>query len=97
MSRSTKPRRLGDVIDTLVDRLGIRKDLGEAEIIEAWATLAGADVNARTESAWLKGDILFVRITSPTLRHHLHMQRTEWRDRLNQELGRVAIKAISFR
>lgn len=97
MSRSTKPRRLGDVIDALVDRLGIRKELGEAEIIEAWATIAGADVNARTESAWLKGEILFVKINSPSLRHHLHMHRTEWKDRLNQELGRLAIRAIAFR
>ncbi len=97
MPRSTKPRRLGEVIESVVDRLGIRKELGEAAIIEAWAVLAGAEINSVTESAWMKGDTLFVKISSPTRRHDLHMNRTAWKDRLNLEIGRAAVKEIAFR
>lgn len=97
MPRSTKPQRLGEVIDRVVDQMGIRDELHEAQIIETWANLAGDEVNARTDSAWIKGGVLFIKINSPTLRHHLHMHRSAWRDRLNLELGNRAIKSIAFR
>lgn len=97
MSRSDKPKRLGSVLDAVVDRLGIRGRLSEAEIVEAWAILAGAKVNAVTDSAWLKGKTLYVKVSSAAWRQQLHMNRSSWRDRLNQELGRDAVAEIVFR
>lgn len=97
MARSEKPRRLGEVIESLVDRLGIRDELGEAEIIETWAVLAGAEINAVTDSAWMKGGTLFVKISSSTWRHRLHMDRSSWRSRLNLELGKKAVDEVVFR
>jgi len=97
MNRPKQPRPLSDVINSVVDRLGIREELGEAEIIETWAAVAGADINAVTDSAWMKGAVLFVKMSSPTWRHHLHVNRTSWRDRLNVELGRKAVVEIVFR
>lgn len=97
MARSERPRPLKEVIDSVVDHLGIREELGEAEIIETWAAVAGADINGVTDSAWLKGNVLFVKMSSPTWRHHLHMNRSTWKERLNLELGRKAVAEIVFR
>ncbi len=97
MSRSDKPKPIGKVLDAIVDRLGIRAKLSEAEIVEAWASLAGAKVNAVTDSAWLKGDTLYVKVNSAVWRQQLHMNRTEWRERLNHELGKERIAEIVFR
>lgn len=97
MSRSDKPKSLGKVLDALVDRMGIRGRLSEAEIVEAWAALAGTKVNAVTDSAWLRGDTLYVKVSSAAWRHQLHLNRTSWRERLNHELGREAVAEIVFR
>lgn len=93
----TGPRKLGDVLKDLVDRLGIQPELDEAQIVEAWATIAGADTNRYTDSAWMRGRKLFVKLTSPVRRQQLHMNRSSLRDRLNLELGRDAVDEIIFR
>lgn len=97
MSRSHKPKALGQVIDSIVDRLGIRKELDAAVVIEAWAALVGDKINGVTDSAWLKGDTLYVKVTSAAWRQQLHMNRSTWRDRLNEELGRPLVREIVFR
>lgn len=97
MSQSDRPRKLGDLLESVVDRLGIHQELDEADVIETWAALAGADVNAVTDGAWLRGKKLFVKITSPGRRQDLHLDRSNWRDRLNARLGKERIEEIVFR
>lgn len=97
MSKSGKPKPLGDVLDHLVDRMGIRGRLSEAEIVEAWAALAGTKINAVTDSAWLNGATLHVKVSSAAWRQQLHMNRSQWRDRLNASLGKEVIAEIVFR
>lgn len=91
------PRRLGDVLKDLVDRLGIRQELNDAEIVEAWATIAGPEVNAYTDSAWMSGRKLFVKVSSPVRRQQLHMNRSSLRNEVNLELGSNVIEEIVFR
>ena len=97
MSRYEKPRKIGDVIGGLVDRLGIRQELDEAVVIEAWAAVAGPEINAVTDSAWMKSGKLFVKVTSPARRQQLHMNRSHLRDKVNESLGRSAVVEIVFR
>ena len=61
---SNKPQPLGEVMQALIDRMGLRKKIDEARIVEAWATLAGATINGVTDKAWVKGGRLYVRINS---------------------------------
>ncbi|MEX0822576.1 MAG: DUF721 domain-containing protein [Rhodothermales bacterium] len=97
MPPSRKPQSLGEILESVVDRLGIRQELDEADVIEAWASLAGPDVNAVTDGAWLRKRKLFVKITSPGRRQDLHLDRSNWRDRLNERLGADRIDEIVFR
>lgn len=97
MPKSGKPKPLGDVLDSLVDRMGIRGRLSEAEIVETWAALAGTKINAVTDSAWLKGTTLYVKVSSAAWRQQLHMNRSSWRDRLNASLRKDVITEIVFR
>lgn len=97
MSTSDGPQKLGDLLASLVNRLGIRAELDEADVIEAWAVLAGPDVNAVTDAAWLRGKKLFVKITSPGRRQDLHLDRSNLRDRLNERLGEECVEEIVFR
>lgn len=97
MPNQSGPRPLGDVLREVINNLGIRKELDAARTIEAWAILAGPQINGVTESAWIQGDRLYVKISSSTWRHELHLSRRIWRDRLNNQLGSELVSEIVFR
>lgn len=91
------PQPLGDVLKDVIDRLGMREKIDEARVIETWAAEAGDRINSVTESVWMKGDKLFVKISSAAWRQELHMNRRAWKDRLNEALGREIVGEIMFR
>ncbi len=97
MSLNRNPQPLGSVLESLVQELGIKQKLDEVRAIEAWADLAGASINGVTDAAWVRGNKLYVKIISSTWRQELHMQRRDWRDRLNLRLGSPVISEIVFR
>ena len=97
MSFSSSPVALGDALKAVIKGLGIQRKLDETRTVEAWAMLAGPQINGVTHSAWVKGDRLYVKLTSATWRQELHLRRREWRDRLNEQLGKELVQEIVFR
>lgn len=97
MSAHDSPQRLGNVLEEVIDRLGLRRKLDEARVVEAWAVIAGPQINGVTRTAWVKGATLYVKITSAAWRQELHLRRRQWRERLNEELGEALVDEIVFR
>ncbi len=97
MASPRSPKALGTVLDAVIDTLGIRSELDGARTVETWAALAGPRINSVTETAWVRGGRLFVKVTSAAWRHELHLNRRAWRDRLNAELGAELVDEIVFR
>ncbi len=97
MAAYNKPQPLGSVLQTLIDRMGLRRKIDQARVVEAWATLAGPQINRVTESAWVKDRTLYVKIASAAWRHELHLRRHAWRRRLNDHLGADLVQDIVFR
>lgn len=92
-----KPQPLDLLLGNVIDGLGLRGKLDAARVVEAWAVLAGPQINAVTERAWVKGEVLHVKITSAAWRSELHLRRRAWRDRLNEQLGADLVAEIMFR
>jgi predicted nucleic acid-binding Zn ribbon protein len=97
MVDSNRPQPLGDVLEEVIEQLGLQDKMDEARVIETWAAVAGPDVNGVTESVWMNGATLYVKITSATWRQELHMNRGRWRERLNDELDAELVDEIVFR
>lgn len=97
MATSRRPEPLGKVLHEVIDSLGIGRKLDEARTVEAWAVLAGPQINAVTDSAWVKGDRLYVKIRSAAWRNELHLRRQAWCERLNAQLGAELVREILFR
>jgi predicted nucleic acid-binding Zn ribbon protein len=91
------PQKLGNVLQEVIDRLGVREKIDEAQVVETWASVAGPQVNSVTESAWMKGDTLIIKISSSAWRQELHMNRRAWKQRLNDAIGREVVEEILFR
>ena len=90
-------QRLGAVMHSVIDDLGLRAKLDATRIIETWATMAGPQINGVTESVWFKGGKLYVRIRSSAWRHELHLRRRAWCERLNDYLGEELVSEVVFR
>jgi predicted nucleic acid-binding Zn ribbon protein len=97
MAAQDRPRPLGEVLKEVIDQLGLQDKIDEARVIELWAAIAGDDINRVTESVWMKGATLYVKVTSAAWRQELHMNRRQWRDRLNGEFESDPVEEIVFR
>jgi predicted nucleic acid-binding Zn ribbon protein len=97
MSTDDGPRPLGEVLQEVIEELGVQEEIGEARVIETWASVAGAKINEVTKSAWMKESTLYVKITSAAWRQELHMNRRKWRERLNGEFDADPVDEIVFR
>ncbi|MFO8098986.1 MAG: DUF721 domain-containing protein [Salinibacter sp.] len=94
---SNRPRPLGEILKEVIGDLDVQAEIDEAQVIETWASIAGTQVNSVTETAWMKGNTLYVKITSAGWRQELHMNRRQWRERLNGALDRDLVEEIVFR
>ncbi|NNE36334.1 MAG: DUF721 domain-containing protein [Rhodothermales bacterium] len=95
--RNAEAQSLGDVLQLLISRMGIRRKLDEARMVDAWGIVAGPQVIAVTDRVWVKGSTLFVKVTSSTWRHELHLQRMQWKSRLNETLEGDFVDEVVFR
>ena len=97
MPAQNQPQRLGAVLSDLVDRYGYRERLDAARAVEAWPEVAGEAIAKVTEQVWMRHGELHVKVRSSAWRHQLQFQRKQWRERMNQHLGRDVIDDVLFR
>lgn len=97
MSTRHTPQRLGTLLRAVIADRGYQQGIDEARAIGVWEELVGAQILGAMDGVWVKEGRLHVRMRSAVWRHHLHLQREAWRQRLNAELGREVITEIVFR
>lgn len=95
--RNAEAQTLGDVLQKLISRMGIGRKLDEARMVDAWGAIAGPQVIAVTDSVWVRGGKLFVKVTSSPWRHELHLQRSQWKRKLNEYLQGEFVDEVVFR
>jgi predicted nucleic acid-binding Zn ribbon protein len=95
--RSGAPEHIGSILAELVARLGIGPRLLEEKAIEAWAELAGPSIISVTDSVRVKSGRMLIKITSPTWRYELSLQREEWRGKINEYVGEDVVREVVFR
>lgn len=97
MADSHHPQSLGAVLGELFQQPRFRQKIDEARAVDAWAKVAVAGAVRATETAWIRDGVLTVKLRSAAWRHTLHLQREEWREKLNAHLGREIVREIVFR
>lgn len=79
-----------------IDGLGIRSGVDEARAVEVWHDVSGPFIARVTERVWVRRGKVYVELNSGTWRQELHMHRRQWRDKINQTLGKQIINEIVF-
>jgi predicted nucleic acid-binding Zn ribbon protein len=87
-----------DVLPKLMQRLGLRERLHEAEVIDAWSKIVGEFIAAHSAPVALRDGILYVRVLQPALHYELEqVSKIDILRKLKKRFGSRTIRDIRFR
>ena len=76
--------------------IGLETPLLEHRIVYAWEDVAGSTVAKYTSEKFVRGGILYVRLTSAGLRQNLLLEHKSLADRLNDYVHAQVITDVKF-
>ena len=87
-----------ELMPKLMQRLGLRERLREAEVIDAWSKIVGDFIAAHSAPVALREGVLYVRVLQPALHYELEqISKSEILRKLKQRFGGKTIRDIRFR
>jgi predicted nucleic acid-binding Zn ribbon protein len=96
--RSDRWQSPAELMPKLMQRLGLRERLREAEVIEAWSKIVGDFIAAHSAPVALREGILYVRVLQPALHYELEqISKSEILRKLKQRFGSKTIRDIRLR
>ncbi|MBK9224161.1 MAG: DUF721 domain-containing protein [Flavobacterium sp.] len=88
---------IGDVLKEIIQVNKLQSGMDQVLVKEAWITLMGKGVNNYTKNVLLKGNTLYVELTSAVLREELSYGKDKIIKMINDELRRELITAVVLR
>jgi predicted nucleic acid-binding Zn ribbon protein len=87
-----------DVLPKLMQRLGLKERLHEAEVLEVWSKIVGDFIAAHSAPVALREGVLYVRVLQPALHYELEqIAKIDILRKLKQRFGGKVIRDIRFR
>jgi len=87
-----------ELLPRLMQRLGLKERLHEAEVIDAWAKIVGEFIAAHSAPVALREGVLYVRVLQPSLHYELEqISKNEILRKLRRRFGAKIIRNIRFR
>lgn len=72
----------------------LQHGMDKVEVRDAWRSLMGNGVNNYTSAIELRGEVLYVGLTSSVLREELSLGKSKIISMINEKLGRPLVKKI---
>lgn len=94
--RRTKAVSVGEALQEFFRQFHLQGKLDEVQLMNRWAEVAGANVQAYTRSLQIRRRILYVQVSSSALANNLALSRRDLVRRLNQSVGASVIDDIQF-
>jgi predicted nucleic acid-binding Zn ribbon protein len=87
-----------DLVPKLMQRLGLRERLHEAEVMDAWSKIVGEFIAAHSSPTALREGVLYVRVLQPALHYELEqVSKIDVLRKLKQRFGGKTIRDVRFR
>jgi predicted nucleic acid-binding Zn ribbon protein len=87
-----------DVLPKLMQRLGLKERLHEAEVLDVWGKIVGEFIAAHSAPVALRDGILYVRVLQPALHYELEqISKIDILRKLKQRFGPKIIRDVRFR
>ncbi|WP_172919216.1 DUF721 domain-containing protein [Capnocytophaga canis] len=88
---------LSSVIKQIIQQNKLEYGLHKVEVQEIWARIMGISIAKYTKSVELKGDVLYVELSSPALSEELTYGKETIIRSINEEIGKKVVKKLVFR
>lgn len=88
---------MSDALKEFIKENRLQKGMDKVEAREAWKNLMGNGVNNYTTAIELRGNTLFVALSSSVLREELSLGKSKIITMLNEQLGKELIKKLVLR
>lgn len=88
--------KIGKILDSLVDTLGLKKKINEEKVMALWEKAVSRRVAERTRPIKIQGSKLLVEVSGSSWRNELIFLKPELIRKLNSMVGRVVIDDIIF-
>ncbi|MEM1338145.1 MAG: DUF721 domain-containing protein [Bacteroidota bacterium] len=95
--RHSEHLNLGEALKAFLKVNKLQKGLDRVEAKKAWKKLMGNGVDNYTTNVELRGETLYVSLSSSVLREELSYGKTKIITMLNEELGKTLIKELVLR
>lgn len=87
---------ISSILGAFLRQSGLETPLLQRRLLESWNVVAGPVAARYTIGKYIRGQVLFIRLSSPALRSDLSMERTSLVRRLNAAVGAQIITDIRF-
>jgi hypothetical protein len=88
---------IGDILKTIIQDNKLQPGMDQVSVKDAWKNLMGNGVNSYTRNVALKGNTLYVELTSSVLREELSYGKDKIIRMINEELKREVVKDVVLR
>lgn len=95
--KRTNAKSVGEIIQDLLQKENLNVSFQEHQATAVWPEIVGQGINRYTIARWVDNGVLYVRLSSASLRNELMMSRTILKQRINEVLGNDIIKDIIFK
>ncbi len=95
--RLSNQSTVGDVLKQIIQVNKLQPGMDQIDVKEAWQNLMGNGVNSYTKNVALRGNTLYVELSSSVLREELSHGKSKIIAMINEELRREVIKDVVLR
>ena len=95
--RNNENLNMADALKEFVETNRLEKGLDAVNVQDAWKNMMGNGVNNYTTAVLLKGDTLYVQLSSSVLREELSYGTQKIISMLNESMGKDLIKKLVLR
>jgi len=94
--KRTEPESLATIIDRLREKSALADKLAERSALDAWKSIVGSSIDALTTLKEIRGKVLLLRISSPSIRQEISMHRSVIIREINTMTGKEVITDLKF-
>ncbi|MGI9547245.1 MAG: DUF721 domain-containing protein [Flavobacteriaceae bacterium] len=85
------------ILQNFIKSNKLQKGIDRIEVRDAWKSIMGPGVNNYTTAVDLRGETLYISLSSSVLREELSLGRSKIIKMLNEELGKELIQKLVLR
>lgn len=88
---------IGSIIETMVSRLGIKKQLKRAQVVTDWPDIVGDRIASETKADRIRNTILFVSCSTPMWAQELGLLKPTIIKKIRERVGPGIVTDIRFK